>query len=364
MQNKSNGKQKAVAFTMAAMIVSMFLAGCQQAPSKPAETVIKEGMTKLMAVTSGSYEVAFKGDLKDQAGQQIKFDLTTSGQVDVKDPKDPKMTLKLAGSASDGKDMGGEGSLELRLNKEALYFNVMKLSLLKGVGEVPKEVTDMFAKWWKMTLPAGTMDELATSIPSGDEAKMTPEQLKVKKALEEANFFGSPKFVGTENVKGEDSYHYSVTLDKKALVAFMKKAAEAEGQTISESEVADAEKGLAMVDVTGDLYVSIKSGALNKFSGNVKLSGTAADEPSGTITVVATLWDVNNAVTLEVPKDATEFPVEQFLGPLMGGAGGAGSPDLGVPADLSGDLTGGEVLPTEGLPSSIEAEGQPTIEVQ
>ena len=135
----------------------------------------------------------------------------------------------------------------------------------------------------------------------------------------------------------------------------MKKAAESQGETINDSEVADAEKGLAMIDVTGDLYVGTKSGVLNKFSGNVKLSGTAADEPSGTITVVATLWDVNKAVTLDVPKDATEFPVEQFLGPLMGGAGA----DLGGSTDFSGDLTGGE-----GFPSEFEMEGQPQIEVQ
>ena len=55
-------------------------------------------------------------------------------------------------------------------------------------------------------------------MPQGDEANLSPEQLKIRKALEETNFFSKPKFVGNEKVKGEDSYHYSVTLDKKAFL--------------------------------------------------------------------------------------------------------------------------------------------------
>lgn len=354
MQKSLNVKHKVLAISLITVMASMFLAGCQGAgaPSKSADQVIKDGIKKLTEITSYSYMVSTKGDLKDQEAKEMKFDLTAGGQVDVKDPKDPKVTLMLSGSASDGKDMGGDGALELRLNKEALHFNVSKFTLLAGAGEVPKEISDMFGKWWKITLPAGTTDELAKSVPQGDEANLTPEQLKVKQVLESTNFFGEPKYVGTENVKGEDSYHYSVTLDKKAFIAFIKAVSEAQGQTISDTELADAQTSMDKVDVSGDLYVGTTSGVLNQFVGSLKFTAKEASDPAGTVSVTLTLWDINKPVTLQVPTDSTEFPVEQFFGPMMSGGATTGTEELGGATSLT-DM-GSLDIPTE--------QGTPTVQ--
>ena len=338
MQKNKRKGQKVLALVMTACAAVMLLAGCQQgpaAPSKPAEQVIREGMVKLTEITSYSYEVAFDGEVKDIEGAAIKFDVNLGGQVDVKDPKNPQVTLQVAGSGSDDKDNGGDGSFDLRLNKEALYFNVAKLNL-KGAGQIPSEVTDMFGKWWKITLPPEAADELARSVPQGEESNFTPEQLKIKKAMEEANFFSKPVYVGVENVRGENCYHYSVILDKKGFLDFLKKAGEAQGQAPTSDEMAQAEKAFEKIDVTGDVYVGVDSGLLHKFSGVVKVTGTDAGEPSGTISLTMEVWDVGKPVTIQVPKDATEFPIEQFLGPLMMGGAMPGGDESGLDMSVSG----------------------------
>lgn len=351
---KNRNKQFKVAVTLLTLAASMLLAGCQGGltvePSTPGEQVIKDGIKKLTEVTSYGYDVALKGDVKDETAQQVKFDLKLIGQVDIKDTKSPVVTLALSGSAGDGTDVGA-GSLEMRLNKEALYFNVMQLTAPKSVGELPKEVTDMLNKWWKYPLEAGMTDELAKSLPQGDEANLTPEQLEIKKAMEATNFFGKPKFIGNENIKGEDSYHYSVTLDRKATLDFLKKVGEIQGSPISESESADVESGMAKVDVSGDIYVGTKTGVMNKLVANIKLNGTAAGEPSGAVSVTMILSDINKPVTLQVPPGTTDFPLEQFMGAMMGGA-------------VTGDVTGGaDLTGVDGLqdPSLLT---EPAVEVQ
>ena len=121
----------------AVIILSAFtlFAGCQQAPAtpqKPAEQVIKEGMAKLTDITSYKYELAVKGNIKDSTdattpvASSVNFDVTLGGQIDVKVPADPKLTLLLNGSGSDDKGNGGNGSAELRMNKDAVFFNVKK----------------------------------------------------------------------------------------------------------------------------------------------------------------------------------------------------------------------------------------------
>lgn len=326
--------------------------GCQQAapatPAKAPEEVIKEGMTKLTDVTSYAYEVALNADIKDPTTSNVKFDATLSGAMDIKDKKDPKFTMKLDGSGSDSTGEGGSGSFEVRLNKQAVFFNLMKLEL-KGTqaGAVPQEVKDMMSKWWKITLPEGALDELSTSLPQGSMEEMTPQQKELKKAFEDAKIFTSPTLVGTESVKGENSYHYTVTVDKKALAKFVAKAGEMEGQAMTESDLKDMEAGLEALDVKGDVWVGQTSGVMNQMSGTMNLKPDASGV-SGTITFRLTLGDINKPVTVTAPTEATEFPVEEFLGPLMMGVSG-GSSSLMMDPSAGTMVTGSELDPSSGL---------------
>lgn len=327
------------------------LSGCQQAPAQPqnpADDVIKTGLANLANLTSYSYDLAMNADVNDPAGKSGKFDVKLAGALDIKDGADPKFTAKFDGTASESAGMGGSGSFDLSFNKEAVYFNVAKLSLTGGEA-MPKEVTDMFGKWWKVTLPAGAVNEITASIPQGSQQKLTPEQQQVKQAFEDSHVLSNPTFVRTEDVMGESSYQYTVTVDKKNIIAFMKKVSELQGTTVSETEIADAQKNLDKVDLKADVWVGSTSMVLNKIKLDIKLISTAATDPSGTISATVMLGNMNKPVTLNVPKDATEFPVEQFLGPLMMGSGATGTEQMGLDAgsmDASSMMDSGYGLDT------------------
>jgi hypothetical protein len=342
--------------------------GCQQAapatPAKPPEEVIKEGMTKLTDVTSYAYEVALNADVKDPTTGAVKFDVTLGGAMDVKDKKDPKITLKMDGSGSDDKGEGGSGSFEVRLNKDAVFFNLMKLELKGSQAEaIPAEVKEMMSKWWKITLPPGALDEVSASLPQGSMEEMTPEQKEMKKAFEDAKIFTNPTLVGTESVKGENSYHYTVTVDKKALAAFVAKAATMQGETMSEGDLKEMEAGLAQLDVKADVWVGQTSGVMNQMSGTMNLKADASGA-TGVIGFRLTLSDINKPVTVTAPADATEFPVEEFLGPLMMGMSGGMDPSMMDPS-AGTMLPGGVMDPTMvGGDAMVETSGDTTVEVQ
>lgn len=303
------------------IVLSFGLVGCQQeaaAPEKAPEEAIQEGMAKLTELTSSSYDVKVKGDLKGPEGElpeKVTFDVTVKGNMEANDPKDPKFNLTLAGSMMADSD-GGDGSFEFRMNKEAIYLN---LKSLNGKGEVaiPEEIAaELIGKWWTMPIPPEALEELAMTVPSaGGEENMTPEQKQMKELVDNTKFFKDVKYVGTETVGGEASLHYTATLDTAAFAEFTKKASELQGETISESELADMKEALTMFDFAGDLYVGQTSGVLNKVKGVITFKASPdGDSPTGTITVEGMISDFGKSVTVEVPADAQPIPLEALGG--------------------------------------------------
>ncbi len=328
---KKTGLMIGVVVTAMAMSV---LAGCTGAgqPQKPAEEVIKEGLGKLATVESASYDISVKGDIKDPSTTDVNLDLSAKGVFDVKDMKAPKLTLKLNLDASEKSGMTGKAGMDLRMNKDMFYFNVMNLDI-KDM-PFPDDVKGLMNKWWFAQIPAEMMEEMGVS--STTDGAATPEmQAKMKKILEGSTVFSKPAFVGTEDVGGEPSWHYTVTVDNKGLVALMKKAAEEQGETISESEVADMEDKFKNLTIAGDVWVGSVSGVLNKFAGSIKMAG-AEGELQGNVTISAMLGGINKGATVDVPQ-AVEFTMDKAAPIMMMMQGGAA-----VPSDVDayeGDMT-------------------------
>lgn len=335
--------------TISLFAVAFLLAGCTAAPSpqKPAEEVLKDGLTALAEVKAYSYDVAFVGDITSPDGAGTKFNVKLSGQLDSLQPSDPKVMLKLDGSVTDSTGLGGSAKGEVRMNKENLYFNVMNLNM-EGGEALPAEFTEMFGKWWMMPVPPGTFDELNVTLSAEDEA----QQEKLKEALQKINLFATPEFVGTENVMGESSYHYRVKLDNEGLLQFAKAAAEAEGQTVSDMEMQQAREELSKVEIAGDVWVGTQSGVLNQFKGTIAMKG-GAGEQSGTISLNVTIGDINKPVTIQAPADAEEFPLEALFGSL--GMMGGGLPTDSTMTDDSMMLDESLMMDEAAMDANIEA---------
>lgn len=313
------------------------LAGCTAGqPQKPAEQVIKDGLSNLSSVTSAKYDLSMKGDVTAENTGKMNFDLAINGGFDVKMMKEPKITFKMVVKANDNTGKGGNADLEMRLNKDMLYFIVSDLNAGKDM-PLPTELTSLFKRWWSFAIPAEMMEELGTSATSETSAE-TPEQAKIRKMFEESNLFTKPVFVGSENVGGKSSYHYTVTVDKPGMIAFFKKAAEEQGQTVSEEEMKKAEEQFQKMDMTGDIWIGSQSGVMTQMKGALKMTGTG-DEPSGTVNFSFTLSDINKGYTVTIPAPTEEFTMDK-IAPLI--------------QMMQGGSMGLETLPAEGTETSGE----------
>jgi hypothetical protein len=347
MRKKSYFAAVATSIVLCSM---MLFAGCQQsavpAPTKSGEDVIKDGVKKLMEIASAGYQVSLKGDVNDKGAGDTKLDFAFSGVFDRKDATSPFGTVKAVGSFSTGDAatqesvMSGSGSAELRLNTKALYFNVADITFT-GQEQVIASYKAYFAKWWKYTLSEDIKAEFVNMVPKISEDKdISPEQKQINALLESTVFFPQPTFVGTESVGGEQSYHYTVVLDKKAAVNFYVESSKINGTVMTEDEIASLNTIWAGINITGDIYVGTVSGTLNKANINVKLNKVGDTETTGTLSFGMVLSGVNGVVTLEEPKDAVEFPIEDFMG-------ASGTIDESeVPSEVTKDsvVTGGDFM--------------------
>ncbi len=300
------------------LAMSIALAGCQDvgapaAPKKAPEAVLQEGLIKLSALTSYTYNVNLTGDLKgpvNEPPEKVTFDVKATGGIDTKDSLDPKLNLTLKGSMMADQD-GADASLAFRMNKEALFLNLDNVTG-KGAIAIPEEMKAQFVgKWWTLPIPPEALTEMSKSMPQGDAATMTEDQKKMKSLIEETKFFKNVAFVDNQSVSGETAYHYTGALDKDAFATFIVKASELQGQTISEEEKTSMKASLEGFDFTGDFYVGQTSGTLIKVKGQLTIKENAEkSSPSGTVTLEGSVADLNKPVTVEVPADAQPFPTE------------------------------------------------------
>jgi len=297
-----------------AMVTGCSLTGGTE-PAKPAEDVVKEAMTNLSKVTSGTYELAMKGDVVGAEGQtpaNASFNGTIGGLFDNKNPKTPQFTMKLAGDMSVDGGAAENIDVELRMNTTDLFVNLVKLP---DLGEaVPKEMLAAFTgKWWQIAIPAGAFEGLP--VTGGDEATMTPEQKALKDLVENTKFFTDLKYEGNESVGGEDCYHYVGKLDKEAVKTFVTEAGKLQGQIMAEAELAELDKVLAATEAPVDLWVGVESMTMKKFG--TKLAITPEGQGSMNLEFSFTMSDLNKEMTVEVPAGATLFDPAMLFGGAM-----------------------------------------------
>ncbi|MGL5830898.1 MAG: hypothetical protein ACRCZE_01990 [Candidatus Altimarinota bacterium] len=308
------------------LVVSMALYGCQgvgapapsqQAPEKAAEEVVQDGIAKLSDVKAYTFDLNVTGDLKGPAGsppESVKFNMSFDGGLDVIAANDPKMNLKLEGTFDADAD-GATAAAEIKMNKEAIFFNLMSLEG-RGSVAVPQEILDQYAaKWWKLPIPPEALEEFAQSLPQGGDENLTPEQKEMKDLVKNTKFFKDIKFASVESISGEDSYKYTAVLDEAAFTDFVVKSSEMQGTTMSETEIADLKKGFEYFDFAGEIYVGKNSGVMNKMLGTLTFVEDAElGNPSGKVTVEMTIADLNKAITVDAPAEAEEVPLEALMG--------------------------------------------------
>lgn len=304
-----------------ALTAAAIFSGCQQAsqPQLPPAQVLQNGMKNLTAVTSHQFEFDVNANINAPAGQtpaKTTFTGSLSGSADMKDMTDPKVNLMLNASGS-ADTQSGDGALELRLNKDALYFTLSKLDS-QGGQPLPAEITAYIGKWWKIAIPAGTLEQLTQSSSQEGTQQVSPQQQQLRDLLANTQFFTNVQFVAIEDVKGTSSYHYTADVDKTALMNFATQAAVIQGKPMSDDDKKSFQDMLSKLTMKGNVWVASDSNIMDKVTLDVQVAATAPTDSTGTVSLGLTLWGFNQPVTVEIPANTTDFPVDQVLGGLMG----------------------------------------------
>ncbi len=282
------------------------------APDKTPEEVVKEAMNNSYDVTSHSYEVNVSSNSSVE-GQELSFEATLSGVQDLSDPLHPVMSLKLDGSGNLDGGTEQNVSAEVRLTNDILYFVLSEISDFDGA--LPQEmVAGYIGQWWQMAVPPGSFEYNSFAI-GGEDENLTEEQKKMKELLKNTQFFKDVEYLGVD----KDSYHYKAVLDKEAVKEFVVKAAEIEGQVVTADDKAELDEGIEMINLEGEVWVDTKLMIVRGMAGTVTV-----DDSGESFAVQFDAWmdDINEAVEVEAPKDATEF--DPFM--LLGGMGAFSMP--------------------------------------
>ncbi|MFA6992186.1 MAG: hypothetical protein WC269_02795 [Candidatus Gracilibacteria bacterium] len=314
--------KKLCAIFLSAVVLVVF-SGCKaengSGPATEPDVVLKEAMGNVYAIYAGGYELSFNGDMTanetpdapdatTSASRNVNFDVVLSGIFDSQDKTSPKFTLGVDAKVKTGEEPVSLLGAELRLTKDYLYGVLSKAE--GGPSEIPVEVTQLLGQWYKMPVPP---DTFATSnLPTGKEEDLSPDQLKMKELIVKSSFFKDTKYVGTEDVNGVSSYHYTVVLDKDGIKKFLEEAALLSGSQLTDTDKQDMDDALSSTDLSGDIWVGADDMIIRKADGDLKM--TLQDTGVLDMTFGIALENVNKVQTVEEPADAKDFDPSVLFG--------------------------------------------------
>ncbi|HSX34867.1 MAG TPA: hypothetical protein VLF62_04455, partial [Candidatus Saccharimonadales bacterium] len=157
---------------------------------------------------------------------------------------------------------------------------------------------------------------------------------KLADAYKQNQFMVVSKTLKDESIKGKDSHHYQVTIDKTELKNFIAavKAANISSMKLTADNVKEFNKSVEKVDFSKypvDVWVS----KADKLIDQVAFQGASEGTSYG---MRLTITDYNKAVKVEAPKDAKSLL--EVLGALLGGS--LGSSPMGTELDSNSGLEG------------------------
>jgi hypothetical protein len=293
-------------------VLALGLSGCTlfgpEEPTGDYDEIVKEAFKNMYNIKSCDYSVDMNGSF-DTEGQEVDFDIAMSGVQDLSDLTNPKFTLKFEGSGS-APDYANESvDAEIRLTDNVFYFVLNNASSFGG--NIPSEMIEPYiGQWYSMVVPEGTFGDNQFSIFADDE-DLTPNQKAMKDLLENTSFFKDIAYVGNEDGRQV----YSAVLDKDATLEFMTESLKIEGQSMTDSEMEDAKKGLDASDLNVKIGIDPELNAVSMISGSLKVEAPEeAGEASFDFEVV--MDNLGEAITVEVPSSAKEFDPMMIFGAM------------------------------------------------
>ncbi len=307
----------------------IFAGGCAQeglpAGMSP-EDVIREALLNQTEYTEAVFEVKADADLKGEVdGEENsldgKFSLSGSSNSETEE-----MSVVIDVNA----EMNGEsfaGKIESRTTSDGVFIRINNIDVSEEETQelVELMLEDYLDQWVKLTFIMP--DEL---IESGymdvdyEEGDTLP--------------FKNIEYVGTEDVLGLNSYHFTAEIDEEVMLDVM------QGEDSS-----DAEQFFEAADITGDVYVAVDKMVMTGFGGVVTLDDP---EMNGVVNLTFKINPTKSA-SVDTPKYEKELNEEDIMGLMFGGA------MMSDPSMMMDESTQEGVE----MPEGAEMQGLPSVEM-
>lgn len=281
---------------------------CESLKSKKADNVrftICEGLKKLGKANSLHFDFSIQANLQDAKASKFDSKFSLIGDIDVHSAKEPKMSALIETKMVDDKINELNAKAEVKFNKDTFYAYVRELSGKGNVDISPETKNLLVGKWWKFTLPASVLKDLALQA---SDSKVLAKQNKFRALFQNSQVFKDIKYVNTEEVLGEQSNQYSFTIDTKSVKDLLIATNELQGMALNKSEADELDKNLKTFEFYGNISVGKVSGVANKFILIMKAT-KSNKEMSGKIIFTLSFGSFDKPVKVEVPASSTEVPL-------------------------------------------------------
>ncbi len=263
------------------------------------------------------------------------FKIDMKGAADFSNEKKPKYDSAVTFNTRNY--LGGNVGFEHRLVDGIYYAQFTELprlpseiqEMITSSGLRPLETSSYVKKWVKIdpALVQGALEEykdrmveieptLETYDWEQEQQKFNDEQIqKFQELLQTIDFVKWAEESFSEVVRGRSSYRYKGTLDKDALVRFMKETNKIAGELAADEKELNAILG-TLGDVEFNIWVSRDTHQIIKVSGIASISGDEVPTGGGVLEVAADMSfdDINKSMTVEAPPDARDIkPTLDYL---------------------------------------------------
>ncbi len=240
-------------------------------------------------ICSGDFKVGVTADLTSNNSfdsfRTLKLNLHGQGRINVKDAKQPELSLTVNGSFQS--DMGSaQGSAEMVL-KDKGYVRLNDLQSMNVPGmsaDLIKEIqTTLLNKWF--------------TLPTSDTSFLSSAPLLMNSHSNDniQGLVAMSKFIGTD-VNGADTrYHYQFDLDEKKMNWMLDGSSATPQLTGNQSS--------AVINYWLDSNQRLVSG-----TATLRIVPTATDSAAGTITITFDSSNLNQDIHVTVPENAEPLP--------------------------------------------------------
>lgn len=273
-----------------------FGTGCAQEglpPGKSPEDVIREALLNQEQITKSIFEMEMKADLEGEVdGEQNSLD----GVITMKGTNDEDAGTMQLNMFVDG--MMNEDSLkvdlEIRANEDGVFANISNLEVSdEDIQDMINSfLEDYLGNWVKLSFME--QEELT-------EAGYTDIDYQESDPLP----FKNIEYVGTEDVLGVKSYHFTAEVDEELLL-----------EMVETGDTAEVEDFLEVSDMQGDVYVAVNEMMLTGFGGTMSMDDP---EMNGTVEFSYKM-NPTKANPVQTPDYDEELTEEDLANLMFGGA--------------------------------------------